>query len=307
MTDDYDDNKPLDEKDPRNFHIEDYPEEEQEKELPKPDYVKMTLNSGILPLEMRFGGIYNCYSKMPKAYITYTYVNSVIEGVIPPEKYTYALDLSDRGLEVAKWNIRTAIRTLKRFKEANRNVRFITARVPAKILLVEDLYTYIKRILVQEEFNEPEKLCLEIPRTMLFEDEEKVRLSLLNLKILKVKTLMSGFGEKDSPITMLTNLPVDYVLLAPWLTSKLGDKDHNNQLQALINFARASDIEIIGFGVINDDQINILSREEAFGFVPSPRYSGSQGYVKLRMTEQEAILEEEGEDDWQNLETPSSL
>ena len=267
--------------------------------MPKPDYVKMTLSSGILPLEMRYGGIYGCSDKQPLAYITYTYVNSVMSGVIPPEKYQFASDMSDKGIEIGRWNVIHAIDTIKKLKEAHRKFEFVSARVPAKFLLQNDLHAYMKEIFEHEDFHDGEKLCIEIPRTVLFENEEQVRLGMLNLKLLNIKIMMKGFGEKDTPITMLLNLPFDYVILAPWLTKNLTNKDHFKQVEALLAFTRELGAQCIGQGVDTNDQVSRLSRQEAFGFIPTGNYKGPKMFYKLRMTEKEAIEEEEGEDDWQ--------
>lgn len=277
---------------------------EKEDELPKPDYVKMTLSAGVLPLEMRFSGVYDCYTKKPVAYISYTYMNSVLSGVIPPEKYTYSSDLSNRGVELSKWNIIHAIDAIKAMKEEKRNIKFVSARISPKMLLVDDVYNFMKEIFTKEDFKDNDKLCLEIPKTVLFEDEEKVRIALLNMKLLKVKTMMSGFGEKDTPISMMMNLPFDLVLLAPWLTRRIGDVDEGGKVLALLAYIKSLGIEVIGNGVLLDNQISILLRDEAFGFIPSPRFKSNKSFLKLRMTLKEAIEEEEGEEEWQMSDSP---
>lgn len=281
-------------------------EDNEENELPKPDYVKMTISGGILPLEMRFSGIYDCYSKKAIAYFSYTYINSVLSGIIPPEKYNYSADLSLKGIELSKWNIIHAIDAIKGFNEEKRKIKFITARVSPKMLLVDDLFNYLKEIFEKEGFTEHEKLCLEIPKTVLFEDEEKVRLALLNLKLLKVKSMMTGFGEKDTPISMLMNLPFDYVTFAPWLSRKIGNVDEGSKVMALLAYIKTLGVEVIANGILSDDQISVLVREEAFGFIPSTRFKGTKEFTKLRMTLKDAIEEEEeeGEEEWPMSDSP---
>lgn len=39
------------------------PAEEEQRPLPKPDYVKMTLDSNVIPLEMRYSQINDCYKR----------------------------------------------------------------------------------------------------------------------------------------------------------------------------------------------------------------------------------------------------
>ena len=55
---------------------------EEPIEAPEIDYVAMTLNSGVKPLEMRFAQINGTYSKAPLAYRGFTYINSMTMGVL---------------------------------------------------------------------------------------------------------------------------------------------------------------------------------------------------------------------------------
>ena len=110
------------------------PVETEEAPESTPDYVKITLESSVAPLELRFSQINSCRKKSPIAYRTFTNINSVIEGVIPPEKYAYAADETDRGVRLTKWNISAAANALKSFAEAGRHVEFLSVRVSPKLV-----------------------------------------------------------------------------------------------------------------------------------------------------------------------------
>ena len=271
-------------------------DEENNETSVSPDYVEMTLNSGVAPLEMRFAQINSCYSKTPVAYRSFTYINSVTEGVIPPEKYSFAADGTDRGIRLAKWNIAEAIKSIRAFEKEGRNIRFVTARVPARITLEVDVYDWMKEILKENQFDEPEKLCLEFAKSSLYEDSEKVRAALLSLKLLKVKTLLTGCGDKDCPITCLLDLPFDMALLSPWLTSLVDSRSKAKSVISLVEYLRSLSIEVMGDGVYNDEQITALNRIDCFGYIPSSGYHGSVEHGRLRMTIKEALIQkEEGE------------
>ncbi len=259
-------------------------------------FIKMTLDSGIAPLETRFSQINSCYRKLPVAYRSYTYINSVVEGVIPPEKYSYAADETETGVRLARHNIKTAIKAIEQMIIAGRKVEFVTARIPSKMVADNDFYGTIKAILDESGFGFPEKLCLEFPRTLLFEDEEQARMAILSMKLLKVKTMMTGCGEKDSPITPLFNIPVDYVLLSPFVTSMMATRDHGNSATAFLAFLRGLPCDIIADGVYNDEQITALSRADCFGYIPSSGYKGSVSHGRLRMPLDEAVAQREEEE-----------
>ena len=255
--------------------------------------VAETVASGVAPLEMRFCQINSCYRRLPIAYRSFTYINSVIEGVLPPEKYSFASDATERGVRLARWNLKEAIRAVRSFEAAGRKVEFVTARCPANLCLVDDLYEWMKNFLEENDFHEPQKLCLEFPQSLLFEDLEKVRASILAMKLLKVNTLMSGCGETDCPVANLLQIPVDYVLLAPSLTALTDNRNKGSAIASFIAFLRSLPVQVIGEGAMNDQQITSLSRADSFGYIPSSGYVGAARHGKLRLTLQEAVAQKE--------------
>ena len=269
------------------------PAEEEEDEPTGPDYVGMTLQSGVAPLEVRFSQINSPFRKLPIAYRAHTFINSVTMGVLTPEEYAFAVDGTDRGERLARWNIEQAIAAAKAMEEAGRHVEFITARCSPRLALVDDLFQWMKDILDACDFHSPEKLCLEFPQSLLFEDEDKVRLSILNMKLLKVKTMMSGCGADDCPLGKLIRIPVDLVMLDPSVTVLIDNRNKGNATQSLIGFLRTIPVAVIGEGVYNDQQITALSRSDCFGYIPSSGFQGSVGHGPLRMTLKEAVSQQE--------------
>ena len=289
------DEKVLTEEPTEDVPSEEIPADEKARSM-MAEYLEMTIQSCVLPLEMRFSQINGCYRKTPVAYRSFTYINSVVEGVIPPEKYSYAADATERGERLTKWNIGDAIKAVKAFEEKGRNVDFVTARVTPKIVDQVDFYGYLKAILDENGFDKPEKLCLEFPRTVLYEDREKVRMALLSMKLLKVKSLLAGCGERDSALTPLFELPFDFVLLAPWMAPYTEDRNRQQAMEALLTFLRSLKCDVIADGVKNDKQITVFARADCYGYIPSAVYSGEVEHGRLRMPLDEALLQSEEEE-----------
>lgn len=261
----------------------------------KPDYLNMTLSAGVKPIEMRFSQINSCYRKLPVAYRSFTYINSVIEGVVSPERYAYAADGTDRGLRISRWNMDQAMRTVKKLEDAGRKTEFVTARCTPKLALQDDPYAFVKETMEAYGFTSPAKICLEFPKTILFEDPVKVRTMLLSLKLLKVRSALAGCGEKDVPLTPLIDLPFDYVILAPWLTALVGDRTKDIVISSLQNFIRSLPCDIIADGLLSDQQISKLNMAGCYGYIPSPSYRGSVEHGRLRMPIDEAVLQKDEE------------
>jgi EAL domain-containing protein (putative c-di-GMP-specific phosphodiesterase class I) len=272
-------------------------EESVEQKTTLEKYLEMTINSCVLPLEMRFSQINGCYRKVPIAYRTFTYLNSVLEGTIPPEKYAYAADETDRGIRLSKWNIKEAIKAINSLKEFERKAEFVTCRVSPQIVREVDFYTFIKDILDECSFTDNEKLCLEFPKTVLYEDPEKTRMAVLSLKLLKVKSMISGCGDKDNPVSPLFDLPFDFVIVSPQLIAMLDNKGKQPTIEAFLNLLRTNGSDVIADGVRNDKQITILNRADCFGYIPSPSYKGEINHGLLRMSLDEATLQSDEEEE----------
>lgn len=257
--------------------------------------IRMSLDAGVAPIEVRYGQINTCYNKLPAAYRSYIYINSVVEGVVAPEKYSYAADETEAGERLARIGLREAMKAVEQFIIAGRKIAFVSVRVPPKMVRNDDFYGLIKSILDEYDFQFPDKLCLEFPRTVLYEDTEKTRMAILSMKLLKVKTMMAGCGEKDSPVTPLLDLPFDYVLLSPSMTARSDSRDKGTAVAAFLAFLREVPCDIIADGVYNDEQVTALSRADCYGYIPSSGYRGSVSHGRLRMPLEEAVAQKEEE------------
>ena len=274
--------------------VDDAEASEEEEPVAK-SYLEMALASGILPIEVRYSQINHPYRKVPIAYRSFTYLNSIISGVVPPEKYVFAADATESGARLSKWNIISAMRAVKKFDESGRKIHFITARCSPSIALMPDLYEWMQQLMAENEFHEPERLCLEFPQSLLYEDPEQVRASVLGLKLLKVRTMLSGCGANDCPVTNLIDIPVDFVLISPHLTAMIGSRSKNNLILSFFQFLRALPTEVIADGILNDDQISTISRADLHGYIPASNYEGSVMHGRLRMTLEEATSQKEEE------------
>ena len=130
----------------------------------------------------------------------------------------------------------------------------------------------------------------------MYEQEEAARAMVLSMKLLKVRTMMSGCGEKDAPLTPLIQIPLDYVTVAPWVTVLADDRNKGASVTALLGFLRSLPCDVIADGVCNDEQISALSRADCFGYIPSSAYRGSVFHGRLRMMLEEAVAQREEEE-----------
>ncbi|MBR4768785.1 MAG: EAL domain-containing protein [Lachnospiraceae bacterium] len=262
-------------------------------------FVNATIEAGIDPLEMRFAQINSTYPPEPIAYRSFTYLNSTVTGVTPPEVYAKETDATEEGFNLAKWNITHALRAARKMELAGRKVSYVTARCPFEICLREDLYEIVKQ-LAEEQGLSPEAICLEFPPALLkargTEDRLKIRKSILDMKLLKVRTMVTGIGIAEISPAMFYEVPADIFVLDPVITAMADSKSKGAMVSSLVGFLRSFSAEVIADGVYSDSQITSLTRCDCRAYIPSTGYKGKVVHGKLRMTLDEAISQhvEEG-------------
>lgn len=253
------------------------------------DYLKMTVESGVIPLELKYCGIYGCYSKKPIAFRTLTQVNSILLGTLTPYEYSFVTDNTDRGIKLASWSIVEAMGHINKCVSQGKDFEWISVRCPVNMATATDMYEFVGRIIEENKFEHPEKLCLEFSHSILFEDEAKARLSILDMKLLKVRTLMSGCASSFCPTEKLMVIPFDNVLIDPKMTALVNDRNKDKVIASLLAYIRSMRIDAIGEGVMDDDQIRALNRADCFGYIPSSDYNGSTVHGNDNMSFDEAV------------------
>lgn len=257
------------------------------------EYVRMTVASGVKPLELRYTPINGCYSKMPVAYRTYTRINSVSAGVLEPEQYAVSLEATREGIDLACWSIAEAMRHLRVFEAAGRHVAYISVRCPVALAANGGLEATMKRLLTENNCNTPEKICLEFSPAILQHPTETLRTAMLDMKLMHVRTMMSGCGGSDCPMANLLAVPMERVLLVPSLTRLAGSRGDPTVLPSLMQYLHSMRLEILAEGAENDAQIQILNRADCAGYIAADSYQGSAGRPKRDMSLESAVAQKE--------------
>ena len=259
--------------------------------------VSRTLDAGVLPLVLRYSQINACDTKAPVAYRTDTVVRSTALGHLTPTEYRHVFETTDAGFRMAEWNVIEAMKHITHFVEAGRAVQWISVRCPARMVERVDFYKWMKRLIRENHFRYPTKICLEFDASLLSQKTEAARLAVLDMKLLGVKTLLSGCGNAECPLSRLVDIPVDMVLLDPSVTKWTGSRNKPQVIPTLIPYLKSMRAEVYADGVLNDDQIVLLNRMECMGYVTAPSYEGK--YPTNRdMGVRTALAQKDTEDDF---------
>ena len=259
--------------------------------------VLRTLDSGVMPLVLRYDQINACDTKLPIAYRTETVVRSTALGHLTSEEYRNACENADVGFRMAEWNVIEAMKHITHFVKSGRDIKWISVRCPSRMVEHVDLYKWMKNLIKENKFRYPDKLCLEFETSLLARKTELARLAVLDMKLLGVKTMLVGGADETCPLSRLVEIPVDMVMLAPSVTKWTGSRNKPRLIPSLIPYLKSMRAEVYADGVLNDDQIMLLNRSECEGYLTAPAYKGKDPTYR-NMGVKKALLQKDTEDNF---------
>lgn len=255
-------------------------------------YVRMSVGTGVSPLELRFTQVNDSESKLPIAYRATAVVNSMMMGTLTEEHYESAMAVSPVGSKLAEWGIRETVRFIGELEKAEIPFRWVSFKCPSAVTVRADLFEIIKKLIDSGELEHPEHLCLEFQNTLLLENPEKARTAMLDMQLLKVKTLMSGCASDNCPVQTLNEIPVDMVILDPSVTALAVKKGREGVVPALISYLKAMGVDPIASEIMDDTQVQEFHRLEVYGYVPSEFYVGKGSHGPREMREEDVMEQE---------------
>lgn len=228
-------------------------------------YVKLQIDSGLIPLETLLYPIVPVDGTQPIAFRSSTTINSIIMGVMKQENYVPVSDNRLCGTELLKHNIQHAIATLKAFDKAHKRCDFISVRCPAQVIEKMELYDEVRKILQKNPSVDPSRICIEFTEELVDIDTEKAKYAVLDMKLLKLRTALVGVGKEESKVSKLVSLPVDLAIIDKEATKWAGDRNKPQLFNSLLSYIKAMGVESIPEG--NEAQRKELHYSEAVGFM----------------------------------------
>lgn len=241
--------------------------EEQKLTLTHDDYVRMSIDAGVPPLELCFYPIVDCESGDALAFRTKTVIHSIVRGDMPEDSYLYVSDVRDIGAELLRHNLQHAIEALNKFDEAECPVAYLSVHCSAEIVENEniDLFTILSEILQKNPSLKPERLCLEFPATLMDRDTERAKTVLLDMKVLKVRTALIGCGAENFPAFKLLTVTPDVVILDPSVTAYASSRGKPQFLPSIVAYVKSMGIEAVAEGTAEDRRPS--RRSECWGYL----------------------------------------
>ena len=179
------------------------------------------------------------------------------EKLISPGDFIPVAEKSNLIVEIGEFVLRRTMLDFAPFFAANPDY-LLSVNVSAKQLLSRDFVAYVEKVLNDTSFN-PKNLEIEITEYCLLEATEEVTLVINRLKEMGIKLAMDDFGTGYSSLSYLTKLPIDLIKIDKTLIDTM---TNGEIIKAIVSMGHALGCEIIAEGVEEENQLDILRRNE---------------------------------------------
>ena len=179
-------------------------------------------------------------------------------GPVSPVEFIPILERSGAIIDVGQWVIEQACRDMLRLNEAGYPELHIAVNVSIRQLRRGNLHETVAVIL--DRFGiAPGRLILEITESLVMEDMEQGRLSLLKLRELGVGLAIDDFGTGYSSLTYLQNLPVSSLKIDKGLIDGMVDDRSGSVVDAVIRLSKGLHLKTVAEGIETEQQRDQLA------------------------------------------------
>lgn len=214
------------------------------------EYVKLSVESGVEPISLIFRPVLDCESGRPIAFRTQSVIYSVIAGTLNEEDYTHVCDKRETGIQLFRQSLKRVIYAIKEFSDCDPPIGFLSLRCPAEAVENPevDLYGIVSEAIKSCRLSDPSMLCVEFPASLIEKQTKNARTALLDLQILKVKTMICGCGKEDFPISKLVSVSPYAVMLDSSATAWAGNRNKPQLVSAMVSYIKSMGVEVYAEG-----------------------------------------------------------
>ncbi len=225
--------------------------------------VRMTVDLGVPPLELRFYPYVTTEDALPMAYRTETLVRSIKLGELWQKDYVSVSDVRDCSAPLFTHSIQHLITAYRKLTEAGKQIAFLSVRCPARLPAKHSLYDLVSEVLKKNPNFPAGKMCIEFPSSLLGIDGEKAVLAIKDMKLLGVQTMIFDSGKNDFPIQKLETITPDYLLVSGETIARMGNRSSTKTVAALLDYYLSTGIQL--FAECEDAERKTLRRVDLVG------------------------------------------
>ncbi|MGD9947280.1 MAG: EAL domain-containing protein [Desulfobulbus sp.] len=199
--------------------------------------------------------------------------NHPLRGMVPPDRFIPLAEETGLIIDLGKWVISEACRTLKSWQDSFNAAQDLTmsVNVSCRQFAKPGLVEHVTEVLTQNALN-PACLKIEVTESVIMHNVDRAVSELNRLRALGVQIAIDDFGTGYSSLAYLRRIPIDHLKIDRSFISGFeeGTKENDQIVRSIITLARSLGLGVIAEGVENRDQLErlrLLDCDRAQGFM----------------------------------------
>jgi Amt family ammonium transporter len=195
-----------------------------------------------------------------------------LRGMVPPDRFIPLAEETGLIVELGKWVIAEACRTLRTWQDSLVCARDLTmsVNVSCRQFAKPGLVEHVLEVLRHNDLD-PACLKIEVTESVLMHDISRSVTELNRLRSLGVQIAIDDFGTGYSSLSYLRRMPIDHLKIDRSFISGFEEAQENDQIVcSIISLARSLGLTVIAEGVENREQLErlrTLNCDQAQGFM----------------------------------------
>ena len=259
--------------------------------------VQETIASGITPIVIELNDV-NFFESREKLSRTFLTINSLDLGVLTYKQYRMVARRTKQANQLTDRHVQKLFRALPGLMESREDVSCYIIPVYARLVRDGELVDILLRAMSIYPDAYPARVCIEISSDILFEDIEKVKERISQLREMGFKIAISEVGDRYCPILTLAQIDFDYAFLDESVVASLVDESGEKVAQSMIGYLKSLEVKTFAPDTADADTLAVLRRIGCDGFVENLPAEPEEGMQNAEF----GMQNEEPEEEMQNAE-----
>jgi diguanylate cyclase (GGDEF)-like protein/PAS domain S-box-containing protein len=182
-------------------------------------------------------------------------------GLIPPGEFIPIAEESGQIIAIGTWVLQTACRQGRLWQASGASPFKIAVNISTKQLQHDRFIDSVIQILIESKL-EARWLELEVTESILLDDVDLIKESLLSLKQMGISIAIDDFGTGYTSLSYLRQYPFDKVKIDRCFIDDISrDKNGKRIASAIISLAHSLNMNVLAEGIENEIELNYLVEE----------------------------------------------
>lgn len=214
--------------------------------------------------------------------------NHPLRGMVPPDRFIPLAEETGLIVDLGKWVLAEACRTLKSWQQSIDGAGALTmsVNVSCRQFTKPGLVEFVTDVLEQHQLH-PGCLKIEVTESVIMHDVNRTIGELNRLRALGVQIAIDDFGTGYSSLAYLRRMPIDHLKIDRSFIRGLeeGIKENDQIVRSIISLARSLGLGVIAEGVESREQLEwlrLLNCDRAQGFMFSRPVDNAKAQELIR-------------------------